>query len=832
MWHGNPTSWALLLAYAALDCIAFSRSLQAEKPTGAVYGEEASLYPDSSQQSVELVRFVTAYRMGLDVLVDLTPYSPLLRAAASADGQLTLYGMIDTWVNNESATTIMYMSNETGQCSPLNHSDGHGWALSADLIFWPREEKEVDTRPTKSITLASGIFGGVYSIGEVSIHEGTLVEGGSAVQLNEAADFKHAVDAAVYPCPDGTGQLESAAFLGYMARQANFMAKKKDKAGMKQLRSDMLEELVWDHMALVSVTHEEQKNNTVWATYDSSISPTEDLPVFFMPSDVITDQIIDGDVWYNMSVPFKKVGRVVEAQNGVMKLKLDHPCLPQVNNSAKPQLIIPKDASIFPQARALVASTVQTGRDWSLSAKRARLEMNVSLNEIPETLSMPLLLEPSSSSSVSLASGITLAAPAAMGSIDLGDKAASGPHHRMAALPQLKSNASSKVCVVERKRQGSVFQREFDLPDLGESHVVMQFAVTGHGWASTEEQCGEYCHAVYQVGLNGKSTANITEFRDDCEDNPISDQYGTWWEDRNGWGPGTVEPGVFLDITNSVKSGLNVMTFDLAVWSSMTEAYEQYTDYAGFAMHDAASLTIGLTVFVYSDEAVKAIRLQDQAYSAAEMALRDGSSRPEALHPPSHPVQPKDIVLMENHRDVGEVHAASQARGHRSKGWFERHHNNPFEPHSPQRRNFMQSTAKAKGPSAAQRKASEAPAGDEKRIRMDFEKRAPWYVLGRGTGGFKHAVDSEETSKLKAFKKRLVQGESRVVLETINAKRLPSDWSQVGLRLRLTRPDGMDYDHWDRQASLGLLFNKDSADLQLHPAVANQDARSWKMNLA
>lgn len=124
----------------------------------------------------------------------------------------------------------------------------------------------------------------------------------------------------------------------------------------------------------------------------------------------------------------------------------------------------------------------------------------------------------------------------------------------------LASAVNTTVCVVTQRRQGLLFQRQFELPALEpDDRVLLQLAVTGHGWAATTSGCGEFCHAVYRIFLNNVSVANVTQWRDDCHDNPIdgSMQKGTWFSSRNGWCPGSVEPGVFFDATQWMHAGSN-----------------------------------------------------------------------------------------------------------------------------------------------------------------------------------------------------------------------------------------------------------------------------------
>merc|ERR1719163_1062497 len=105
--------------------------------TAAVYSEPKKTMPKNATQAVELLRFVTAYKKGIEALVDITPYSALLRASADTDGELTFFAFIDTWVGNNTPETKPIMSIDgAGTCTPSTKQEeawggggesGNGW---------------------------------------------------------------------------------------------------------------------------------------------------------------------------------------------------------------------------------------------------------------------------------------------------------------------------------------------------------------------------------------------------------------------------------------------------------------------------------------------------------------------------------------------------------------------------------------------------------------------------------------------------------------------------------------------------------------------------------
>lgn len=68
--------------------------------------------PEDQWQSLELMRHITPYRVGMCQYVDLTPFAPLLT------GHRTLRSWVDTWVGP-------------------GHSDGDGWRISWRFVFYP-----------------------------------------------------------------------------------------------------------------------------------------------------------------------------------------------------------------------------------------------------------------------------------------------------------------------------------------------------------------------------------------------------------------------------------------------------------------------------------------------------------------------------------------------------------------------------------------------------------------------------------------------------------------------------------------------------------------------
>jgi hypothetical protein len=283
------------------------------------------------------------------------------------------------------------------------------------------------------------------------------------------------------------------------------------------------------------------------------------------------------------------------------------------------------------------------------------------------------------------------------------------------------------------------------------------------------------------VRLNGKSAANVTEWRNDCNQNPVSNQAGTWELARNGWCPGSVKPGLYMDVTQYVHQGMNDMTVDLVVYSQQTGKYEPYTDYGGFYGGDTATSFMGITLFVYDAEAADAIKAQGKAFTAAERALREGCNVPSALEDPS--------------RRLSQTARGSEAFGSLLQT------GSSINELRPSLRTSSRTT------SLLQRRATKAAEG------YDFEKTAPWYDYDEAKVGLPAGV-----TKVRALRDALMQSSSREVKMKVKKSELPQEWGQVGLLMRLKDPPDGSMDFWDRVGSVGMLLKDTSKHMQLHPA--------------
>ncbi len=94
---------------------------------------------------------------------------------------------------------------------------------------------------------------------------------------------------------------------------------------------------------------------------------------------------------------------------------------------------------------------------------------------------------------------------------------------------------------------------EVDIPQ-GTKRVLAHLTTTGHSFNNTHN-CAEFCEMRHDIILNNEIVTSINPWRANCDQNPVSNQYGTWKYPRNGWCPGAISVGDIVDITDKVKIG-------------------------------------------------------------------------------------------------------------------------------------------------------------------------------------------------------------------------------------------------------------------------------------
>lgn len=99
-----------------------------------------------------------------------------------------------------------------------------------------------------------------------------------------------------------------------------------------------------------------------------------------------------------------------------------------------------------------------------------------------------------------------------------------------------------------------------------EAHLI----TTGHSFGNTDN-CAEFCEMDHHLLVDGEVFVS-NPWRDDCRDNPVRDQFGTWRHPRNGWCPGATAVGEVFDLSDVVEPGTSV-ELDLDVVLAGGEPY-------------------------------------------------------------------------------------------------------------------------------------------------------------------------------------------------------------------------------------------------------------------
>jgi hypothetical protein len=864
----------------------------------AVYSERRDLMPKGATQAVELLRFMTAYRQGLEVLVDVTPYSPVMRATADSDGKLSFFTFIDTWVgNNTRSVKHMAVLDNNGKCFERDQTkeaewspDGNGWQVDAFLIFWPKKANSVDTRPRESVTISSGYYGS-YTIGGITTHEGTVSDDGSSILLDKGTDMTGTLEAEVYPCPGGAKDVMHGVKMGQYARRV--LSGQED---VKRIVKEAFQDLIDGTTVVLEVTREtnfknlkDQQANVNFGIKEKDDKEKYNLTVG-MPVWYETD-----DMQQNGSVgvfPGTHIGTItaVDKVKGFATITIQTgACVPGPATQWLPRLKMEKFAGALEGARKASQSfenleqrirerppeELHDPDDWQSllsegepnqsqdsqpaslhrlrSRKHKQAEKNIFMPYLvargPEGVETPLQIVGkvdlgflNNESSDTLADQVSLlqTEDTEVGSLlqtadteeevdtRIMDETSSRELHnkgtkmsRTGVAATNKPKAGDKVCVLARRATGQVFARSFHMmsfapvakagskEDKKTDRALLQFAVTGHGWAGSTDQCGEFCHAIYHLNINGRSVANITTWRSDCKDNPVSDQTGTFKDERDGWCPGSVQPGLFIDVTEWLLKGKNKLSVDLSVWSEKRKKYNTYTNYGNyFGNGDGARLMVGATLLTYDGEAVAAIKKR-KAYTAAEKALIDGSSHPAALKPPAEVkqefaeslLQQSESQFLASRPKMTSLHAKTFKRLRRE----EKIHKHTALKHVLTRRKDPEVHSEA---------------------RFDFESLAPWYNFTASDEG---KTLGKKITNVTVFVNSIMQNNRREIRATVKKDMIPEEWSSVALHFRLEKPwiEGEELDAWDRFGTFGITFEEDGRSSQeprnsmvkLHPAL-------------
>jgi len=762
-WRPELLMFFLLLTFivpvAGVSLLQVDRFHTTGPVTPALELEEA--FADGKDY-VELLRFVTPYKTPLEAIVDITAYSQLLKALIAIGQPVQFYVAIDTWDSNDTRRHVLYVSNTSDSCSSMWSSSGNAWNVSLEVIQFPRFLATTPITPRASILLADAIIPNpAFNIGELDAYDGTLQ--GNQVMLSSAAALHGNPSAKVYAC-ENVEDFKKAANLGSIAQEAQQLVLEMDHVNQSvldnvsaTLQDLYLPDLAAPKMISAKILKTFLDTHRLEILLTSNATLTKEMPVYL--SGAVTDQKYTGTVYFNMSTKFEPTGFIKEVYNQTHALVnvTKHFCIFSLNSSSLPSLLVPQTKNTISHTTQKLQKVVQLG------IQRGQEGRALGKTFVPEAL---------------LIVNATESENAIQEIVPFGSITTTGPTSNL---------TGQKVCVVQKNPQGHVLTRHFQPTLLPGERALLHLTVTGHGWAATSQSCGEYCHAVYHLYLNDKNFANVTEWRDDCYLNPGGPaQHGTWYESRNGWCPGSVEPGIYIDITDHLSSNTNVFKVDLTVWKNATQKYSRYTDIDGFVQGDVAMLQLSANVLLYSSEVVLAARAPTRQanLSKAEKALQHGCSDPNRLN------IPKVVVGLDD--------------------------------------DFL-SSPEARAINKNQTFATYLPGS----LPFNFETRGPWYfyneskeILPGKTSGAKY---------LPVINGRLVQINTRTVFGALEPSKFDIDWDQLALRFRLMHPSKLEMDHWDRVGSMGVMIPRMPSlnNVQSHLTEGLEDpskSKYWRMS--
>lgn len=681
---------------------------------------------------VELLRFVTAYRKEMEMLVDITPLSQFLNGTDDS----TFLAVIETGASKQSYH--FEVKRDGNNCNIIQaRNGGNGWAIEVELLFWGDGSDAVVPRQT--VMLSDGhtarkderIF-----FGAVDSFEGYLSSDNQYVIFEEKVDLARPGQGAGHPIYDcqakGSKDVREAALLGLELQETHHEMQ-------QQIENSFLSR----HFCRTKVEKVEGSTVILQVKAPSLHSLPKLMPgmaVFYSPD-------LDGQ-----SSNLETAGSVVKVlDSDRVEVKLKHTgCITE-------DVVKQFSESLF---------TIRTSQHLSVDFQTDIVDEVLHINTNRSTR------RTGGGADVPLVTGEADASGVSHRGLGLWQNLGRVKPQKIKA-PDHVTASSQKVCVVMQTRSGEILTRNFVLHLEPGEKALLHLVTTAHGWAHTKYQCGEFCQAKYRIIINGLPAADIHQWRDDCSKNPVSEQYGTWTLSRNGWCPGSVQTGTFVDVTKFLNGGSNKLVLEMFVKHG--DEWSKFTDNIGFAMQDdmRSSVIVTLNLLAYDAATVKRVQSLPTAYSAAELALRTGSS---------------DCIT--------EDHAKSKSPG--KTEWLDEVMPSP---------SLCPSEPGAEVPDAQ----SEGP--------FNFEQPELRIWHQRDTSPDIHfGVLPEDYTKW--VSRKTIYGDSSVpeVIQREDMYHLKQKvqlndgkpWSRVAMRLKLAPPPGGSIGDWDMLGSVALVLAKDA----------------------
>lgn len=117
-----------------------------------------------------------------------------------------------------------------------------------------------------------------------------------------------------------------------------------------------------------------------------------------------------------------------------------------------------------------------------------------------------------------------------------------------------------------------VSEKSYSMDDA--TYAELTFTPTGHGFGDAEN-CAEFCAKTFDVISNGTNAGQELIWKDDCGENALFPQPGTWLYDRANWCPGEQVPKFLFDLTPTTVAGNN--TIDVNFQNYVSNSGGSYT---------------------------------------------------------------------------------------------------------------------------------------------------------------------------------------------------------------------------------------------------------------
>jgi len=685
---------------------------------------------------VELLRYITPYSEDMDTETDVSHFAPIILNQK----KLSMYSMIDTWVGGRPSSFI-WLNSTANACQtmvPLDGGNGNGFDLKADLHFY---EAKDDGRATAVVpAMAPMPFGDHGHLGEM-VATSTVLKAGGAVSAKDLPVCKggDCTGLTVYKCEypkegncvhqlrNSFKQHGSYDGFSFLERFENGRVHRSDLGDTRDIVAEL--------------DKGERRYKVHLEAGDAGLRWHEGDPVF-VPKRVPTERGWGGRSLTDASL--MQAGVVEKVREGEAEIKLNpEECIPapvaDAIDSRAWKVAVPIGSSptgSHSPASALEVGIAAPGPEHSEVRSDGRVDSSADFI-VKQKNTKSSLVQDSSARGESGLEGMTVV-----------------------VLGQESNRVLSKTV-------------DFGKPLKDNERFLAHFVSSGHGWEHTNGQCGEFCRVQYRLTADpaskpndqyslleeGTEAATFSLWRDDCGNNPLSNQMGTWTTSRNGWCPGAVSNGYFADVTDLVKRGGH---HKVAVEATV-DGYHPYVNSNGFAYKDPAMLQVGLNFFRYTDSPHAANRTQS--------ALLE-TEVPVSFVEFARGLKMEEVEEAEETATLARSVSVEQKK--RKQKLYKRHGDKPVDD------GFL-------------------------------GQKAPWFTYNQ------HKKEPDVTVPL--FNGIIHQMSNRIItadVPTPNLSKLdPNKNYNIGLRLQLRAPPSpLIVDRWDRFATFGMLIPGEGSGAQ------------------